>query len=142
MDDFGEELFFFFGRITIIEEHFKRSADDKLIEFFDLIIIDSDIDLVVFSFNMSDFAIENNRMFEMVVDTFPNGLGSVFPCPKFSGMEELTDSVVIKIFQNIGCRNLIEVTITEGSERSFPDEFGIGAFVLLEEFRERHAEIF
>ena len=140
MDYLGEQLFLFRAGIAVAEEQLERGADDKLVELFGLAVY-GDIDLVVFTLDVGDFGVEQSGMLQVAVDALPDALGAVVPSPQFAGGKELLDGEGIKILENISRRDLVEVAVAEGSERTLPDELCVLAVVELEELGEGHRKI-
>ena len=77
----------------------------------------------------------------MCLDAFPNGLCAVFPCPEID-FDEVHAGLEIKIFENVCCRDFIEVAITEGCEWSDPNFLCKLDSIEFAELAEWQAEVF
>ena len=109
--DLREEFLLLFRCIEILRHELQRRCDDDLVKFLDL-AVDGHIDLSVLTLNRSDVAVESRLMCKVLVELFPDVLCSFLPGPQID-FDEVHGRLEVKILQNVRCRDLIKISVTE-----------------------------
>ena len=117
----------------------QRGGDDDLIVFF-FRTVDGDVDLAVSSLDLLDVGVESGLVLQVLVQLLPDVLRAVLPGPQVD-LDEVHGGLEVEVLQDVGCGDLVEVAVAEGSEGSDPDILDEFDAIHLAELVEGHAQI-
>ena len=117
----------------------ERCGNDDLVILFDFAVY-CYVNLAVLTLYLLDIAVQSCRVLELVVQAFPDVLSTLFPCPEVD-LDEVHGCLEVEVLEDVACRDLVKVSVTECCERSDPYILDEVYLVLLAEFLERKSEV-